>query len=67
MSVAKYIANSNASSKIRGVVAGGVDGSRINTIEYITIASTGNGTDFGDCTGLISQQGGASNSHGGIA
>ena len=45
---------SGASSQTRGVVAGGyVYGSpagtfNINTIDFITIASTGNATDFGD-------------------
>ena len=35
------------SNSTRGIIAGGV----INTdIEYITIASTGNAADFGDCT-----------------
>ena len=38
-----------------GVVAGGGYGPNTytNVIEYITIASTGNGTDFGDLTALI--------------
>ena len=45
---------SGASSQTRGVVAGGsVYGSpsytfNINTIDYVTIASTGDATDFGD-------------------
>jgi hypothetical protein len=32
----------------RGVFAGGYSGSNINVIDYITIATTGNATDFGD-------------------
>ena len=32
----------------RGVFGGG--GPNVNTIEYITIATLGNGTDFGDLT-----------------
>ena len=33
----------------RGVIAGGYTGSAyVNTIEYVTIATTGNATDFGD-------------------
>ena len=32
----------------RGVFAGGYSGSNINTIDYITIATTGNATDYGD-------------------
>ena len=44
------------SSPIRAVFAGGTDGSSpspafLNTIDYITINSTGNATDFGDLTG----------------
>ena len=34
----------------RGVFAGGYSGSNINVIDYITIATTGNATDFGDMT-----------------
>ena len=43
-----------ASSETRGLFAGGKytngGGSVRNTIDYITIATTGNGTDFGDLT-----------------
>lgn len=46
--------NSMASSATRGVSAGGIlqtgGGTWLNTIDYITIASTGNATDFGDLT-----------------
>ena len=41
------------SSSVRGVFAGGVDGTistLYNVIDYITIASAGNATDFGDLT-----------------
>ena len=34
----------------RGVFAGGSTPTKINTIEYITIATTGNASDFGDIT-----------------
>ena len=34
----------------RGLFSGGYDGSYRNYISYITIASTGNATDFGDLT-----------------
>jgi len=42
-----------ASDKTRGLIGGGYDpslngGSRTNEIEYVTIATDGNGTDFGD-------------------
>ena len=59
---------SNASSKVRGVVGGGIDAfGRSKDINYITIASTGNAQNFGDLSGQISQQGGASNAHGGLS
>ena len=47
----------------RGVVAGGLDGlgSRTNIIEYVTINSTGNATDFGDDN--ITRDGPAGNSN----
>jgi hypothetical protein len=34
----------------RGIIYGGTSGGVENTIQYITIASTGSGTDFGDLT-----------------
>ena len=38
-------------SPTRGIFAGGQSNAeRINSIEYITIATTGNGSDFGDLT-----------------
>ena len=37
----------------RGVFAGGYDGSNYNKIEYITISTTGNTTDFGDLTRAV--------------
>ena len=36
------------SATTRGLFAGGGTPTRINVIEYITIASTGNATDYGD-------------------
>jgi len=39
----------SASSITRGVYLGGNSSEAQNTLEYITFASTGNGTDFGDC------------------
>ena len=35
-------------SRGRGVIAGGTTGSAVNTIQYVTIATTGNSSDFGD-------------------
>ena len=41
---------SGASSSTRGVFGGGNVSGTVNTIDYISIASTGNATDFGDLT-----------------
>jgi hypothetical protein len=38
------------SSSTRGINAGGYGGSMLNVIEYVTIATTGNASDFGDLT-----------------
>jgi len=40
---------STSQSITRGVWMGGNDNNSIQTLEYITFASTGDGTDFGDC------------------
>ena len=45
---------------------GGNDGSGSNVIDYITIASTSNATDFGDLTGNRIAGGSASDGHGGL-
>ena len=58
------------STQIRGVFMGGLDLSSphgsVNTIEYITIASTGNSLDFGDIDTIKRYGGGTSDSHGGL-
>ena len=60
-----------ASSKITGVIAGGQNNSAgdavVNSITSITIATTGNATDFGDLTQTVKGSGGTSNAHGGLA
>ena len=62
----------SACSKTRGVVGGGYIApgtSYGNVLEYIQIATTGNGTDFGDFINFgrrSAGQGGASNNHGGL-
>jgi len=38
----------SCSSSTRGIMAGGEAPSRVNTITFITLATLGNGTDFGD-------------------
>ena len=37
-----------------------------NTIDYVTIASTGNAADFGDLTDTNSRTSGTSDAHGGL-
>ena len=58
------------SNGIRGLFAGGVSESspnpRLNTIDFITIASTGDATDFGDLTQIGDGVGGNSNSIRGV-
>ena len=57
-------------SPTRGIVSGGYGPSpypQSNTIEYITIATTGNATDWGDYIGTKAGQGaGCSDAHGGL-
>lgn len=61
----------SASSKIKGVLAGGQNNDAgdavVNSIASITIASTGNATDFGDLTQTVRRAAGTSNAHGGLA
>ena len=47
-------------------MAGGEGGSKLNTIDYITTASTGNATDFGDLNTAVQGAGGTSNSTRGL-
>jgi len=59
------------SSSVRGVFAGGgdvsgVSGGKVNTVDYITIASTGDAADFGDLSTVRQQLGSISNDHGGL-
>ena len=50
------------SNSTRGIIAGGFDGSRLNLIEYLTIASSGtNVSDFGDLT--LKKDSGGANGH----
>lgn len=54
-------------SPTRGIMCGGRAGLTSNIIQYITIASTGNGTDFGDLTNnTLSPMQGASNATRGL-
>jgi hypothetical protein len=55
-----------ASSSVRGVFSGGNGPSNINTINYVTIATTGNAQDFGDLTQARENIASASNSIRGV-
>ena len=56
-----------ACSQTRGLLAGGYGSpASLNTIEFITIASTGNAQDFGDLTRVARNFGATSDSHGGL-
>ena len=69
MTAVRYDCAAVASST-RGVAAGGLgsgaSSATANTIQYVTIASTGNAIDFGDMTRSNSQMAGSSDSHGGL-
>ena len=56
------------SSTTRGLIAGGSDDISIffASIEYITIATTGNGITFGNLTSTPRRPYGCSNGHGGL-
>ena len=55
-------------SSTRGILAGGyrTPGSRTNIIQFVTISTTGNSTDFGDLTNPTFAAAGASNATRGI-
>ena len=55
-------------NQTRSLIAGGniSDGTKLNTVEFITIASTGDAADFGDLTQVRQEFSGCSDSHGGL-
>ena len=57
-----------ATNSLRGIFNSG-EGSPalVNTIDYVTIATTGDAKDFGDCTLARLNSAGCSDSHGGIS
>ena len=55
---------SACSSATRGVFGGGTDTD--NTIDYVTILTTGNAVDFGDLTQGRRNAAACSNAHGGL-
>ena len=54
-------------SATRGLFGGGQTPTKINTIQFVTIAATGNTTDFGDLTAARRFTMGLSDVHGGLA
>ena len=64
-----HINNNSASNTIRGVYHNARTsdgGTNLNTLEFITIATTGNATDFGDLNYAANAGCGFSDSHGGL-
>ena len=56
----------SCASSTRGIFAGGQTPTKIKTIGYVTIASTGDSTEFGDLTVARRFCGGSSDVHGGL-
>jgi len=61
-----HFTTGTVSNKIRGVIGGGSTPAIQDDIMYVTIATTGDGADFGDLTASEYQKAGASDNHGGI-
>ena len=70
LSIGTYnAAKSQGGNSTRGLIGGGYiapASATTNTIEYITIATLGNGIDFGDLTAVRRDMAGASNGNGGL-
>ena len=59
--------NGSGGVRGRGLFVGGEAPSRLNVIDKIEIATTGNSTDFGDLSqGAVQNPGACSNGHGGL-
>ena len=58
--------NRGMSNSIRGVFSGGYTPTYLNTMDYVTIATTANATDFGDILQTTGSHACCSDSHGGI-
>ena len=68
MSVARRgIGDAGAASATRGCAAGGYSSQNDNIIDFVTIQTTGNATDFGDLITPVQQLGAVSDIHGGLA
>ena len=46
---------------VRGIFSGGETPTRVNTVDYVTISTTGDAADFGDLTSARAYPGGAAN------
>ena len=53
-------------ANVRGLFGGGYTSSYSNVIDYVTIATTGNATDFGDLSEARNYLAACSNGHGGL-
>ena len=62
-----HFTSATGSNSIRGVIGGGSTPTVRTEIQYITIASTGDATDFGDLSASKYNGAGASDAHGGLA
>ena len=62
-----HFTTATGSNSIRGVFGGGTTPTVRTEIQYITIASTGDATDFGDLSTTRYNGAGASDGHGGLA
>lgn len=65
---ARHYLGGNIADATNGLFVGGKDSSysEVNVIEYVGIASAGNGTDFGDLTSVASDAAGTSNNIRGV-
>ena len=61
-----HFTTATGSNSIRGVIGGGSRPSQVDEIQFITIASTGDASDFGDLSTSKYNGAGASDSHGGL-
>ena len=66
MTQARTFCKGSGCSPTRGVWAGGATPSRVNTIDYVELATIGNALDFGDIATATNEGGGMSNAHGGL-
>ena len=56
----------NLDGGVRGFFAGGYNPAASDRIDFITIPTAGNATDFGDATGATHERAGCSDVHGGL-